>query len=184
MKKLQSELKNRILRYDGVSIVAPGEVPNLFMCGVQPSKIRVSHIDNDVRLFNENVIAAHRILAEDNSPISIPLKWDIPSSYLELNLEEHVIDLYERRISSLGYSADKLDASAERVALELIEIEKRGMTEFVKTVIFIVDTFKEAGIVWGVGRGSSCASYILFLLGLHLVDPIKFDISMDEFFHD
>ena len=58
------------------------------------------------------------------------------------------------------------------------------MTEFVKTVIFIVDTFKEAGIVWGVGRGSSCASYILFLLGLHLVDPIKFDISMDEFFHD
>jgi DNA polymerase III alpha subunit len=36
-------------------------------------------------------------------------------------------------------------------------------------------------IVWGVGRGSSVASYVLYLLGVHKVDSIKYGLDIREF---
>ncbi len=51
-----------------------------------------------------------------------------------------------------------------------------------KTLLYIIDTFKSQNVFWGVGRGSSCASYILYLIDLHLVDSVLYDIPMEEFF--
>jgi DNA polymerase III alpha subunit len=45
----------------------------------------------------------------------------------------------------------------------------------------MVDTFREEKIVWGVGRGSSVASYVLYLLGVHKVDSLKYNLNVDEF---
>jgi DNA polymerase III alpha subunit len=33
-----------------------------------------------------------------------------------------------------------------------------------------------------VGRGSSVASYVLFLIGVHKIDPIKYELPIEEFF--
>ena len=184
MRVLKTVLNDRILRYDGVNIVSPTQVPTLLMYGIQPSQIKVTEIDEDVRLFNQNVAAADKILAAVDEPISIPLRWSIPVEYLEIDLTEHVIRIYESRIQKLDYTSPQLNQAENRIAAELAEIERRGMVEFVKTVIYIISEFRKNGVVWGVGRGSSCASYVLFLLGLHLADPIKYDIPMDEFFHD
>jgi DNA polymerase III alpha subunit len=41
---------------------------------------------------------------------------------------------------------------------------------------------RDNNIVWGVGRGSSVASYVLYLLGIHKIDSIKYNLSPDEFF--
>ena len=46
----------------------------------------------------------------------------------------------------------------------------------------LVKRFEEDGVVWGVGRGSSVASYILFLIGIHNINPIKYNISPREFY--
>lgn len=184
MRDLKTNLNDRTLRYDGVNIVTPEQVPSLLMYGILPAQIKVTSIDDDVRMFNANVAAADQILLAIDEPISIPLRWTIPTKYLDLDLTEYVISIYESRLQKLNFSAHELELAENRIAAELVEIERRGMVEFVKTVIFIIDEFRKANVVWGVGRGSSCASYILFLLGLHLVDPIKFDIPMDEFFHD
>jgi DNA polymerase III alpha subunit len=40
---------------------------------------------------------------------------------------------------------------------------------------------KERNIVWGVGRGSSVASYVLFLIGTHKVDSVKYELDFNEF---
>lgn len=184
MRDLKTELNDRTLRYDGVNIVAPAQVPALLMYGIPPDQIKVTVADEDVCMFNANVAAADRILVAGNEPISIPLRWVIPAKYLEIDLTEYVIAVYENCAKKLNYTSSELDHAENRIVAELAEIERRGMVEFVKTVIFIIDEFRKANVVWGVGRGSSCASYILFLLGLHLVDPVRFDIPMDEFFHD
>jgi DNA polymerase III alpha subunit len=48
-------------------------------------------------------------------------------------------------------------------------------------LIYIIDTMRKNNIVWGVGRGSSVASYILYLLGVHKVDSVKYNLHIEEF---
>lgn len=45
----------------------------------------------------------------------------------------------------------------------------------------LIDKLKSDNKVWGVGRGSSCASYILYLLGVHDIDSVLYDIDFREF---
>jgi len=45
----------------------------------------------------------------------------------------------------------------------------------------MVDTFRKNNVVWGVGRGSSVSSYVLYLLGVHRVDSIKYKLNINEF---
>jgi DNA polymerase III alpha subunit len=48
-------------------------------------------------------------------------------------------------------------------------------------LIYVIDVMTEKNVVWGVGRGSSCSSYLLYLLGLHEVDPVKYEIEISDF---
>ncbi len=55
------------------------------------------------------------------------------------------------------------------------------MTKVLNLLLYLVDHFRTNKIVWGVGRGSSVASYILYLIGIHKVDSIKYDLDIGEF---
>jgi DNA polymerase III alpha subunit len=50
-----------------------------------------------------------------------------------------------------------------------------------KYLKYLVDTMRENNIVWGVGRGSSVASFVLFLLEVHRINSLYYDLSIDEF---
>ena len=106
------------------------------------------------------------------------LTWDVPSEFLSLDLTDYLV----KQLIAMGLSHST--PYAERLNAELQEIHFRGLDNLFKTLIYVVDTFKKNGTVWGVGRGSSCASLVLFLMGLHKVDPILYNIPMQEFFHD
>jgi DNA polymerase III alpha subunit len=56
------------------------------------------------------------------------------------------------------------------------------MHQFVRCLLYVTHRFKEDGVLWGVGRGSSCASLIMYLLGINKVDPVKYNIPAEEFF--
>ena len=64
---------------------------------------------------------------------------------------------------------------------DLTEFEKRGMSDLLRYMIYLVDFMRENNIVWGVGRGSSVASYILYLIGIHSVDSMKYNLDWREF---
>ena len=89
-----------------------------------------------------------------------------------------------QKLLALKLPDDKLEIYGRRVDNELAMIKKMNMAEFFRTLIYVVETLKSTKTVWGVGRGSSCASLVLYLIGLHRVDPVKFNIDMTEFFHD
>ena len=49
-------------------------------------------------------------------------------------------------------------------------------------LIYFVDTLRANNVVWGVGRGSSVASYVLFIIGVHKIDSVKYKLPINEFF--
>jgi DNA polymerase III alpha subunit len=69
----------------------------------------------------------------------------------------------------------------ERVTKELKLFVQHDMILLLKYVKYLVDTMRKNNIVWGVGRGSSVASYVLYLIGIHKVDSLKFSLDIKEF---
>lgn len=95
--------------------------------------------------------------------------WNIPAEYKALSVWNYLI------------VRCKTQEQRDRVELEFGEFEKRNMLTVLKFLIYFIDKLKENNIVWGVGRGSSVASYILFLIGVHRIDSIKYDLDIKEF---
>lgn len=184
--QLATELENRVLRYDGTNIICPEDVADVLLRGVQPTSLRVTHLNEDVQAFNANVPELDRIRVSEEEPVQLNFSWNLPEKYKTLILAEEVGRVLDARSEELygKYTSKQWDEMLTRITDELHEIETRGMTDFFRTVIYILDVFREKGVVWGVGRGSSCACYILFLFNLHSVDPIIYDIPPDEFFHN
>lgn len=103
----------------------------------------------------------------------------IDNSYLDhwyMPEEYKILDLYE-------YLLEKLpdDRNHGRMMEELYAFEERGMIPVLKFLIYLVDVCKKNNIVLGVGRGSSVASYVLYLIGVHKIDSIKYDLDIKEF---
>jgi DNA polymerase III alpha subunit len=70
----------------------------------------------------------------------------------------------------------------DRLVKELALFRQNNMIPVLKTMKYIVDTLRANNVVWGVGRGSSVASYVLHLIGIHKIDSVKYNLPIDEFF--
>lgn len=75
----------------------------------------------------------------------------------------------------------KTEAEHARVDEELVLFIQHGVYDVLFYLKYLVDTMRKNNIVWGVGRGSSVSSYILFLLGVHKIDSIKYNLDIKEF---
>lgn len=97
----------------------------------------------------------------------------------EFNIPQHYkdIDVYAYVMDKCRYGLDALDRVEEELAL----YEARNMYPVLQLMIYIVDTMRKSNIVWGVGRGSAVSSYVLFLIGIHKVDSIKYNLDIKEF---
>lgn len=184
MKPLASTLADRVLRFDGVSVINPEMVARCLTMGVSPAQLRVTEATWEIEQFNSHVSGENELRVDQPEPVNLDFRWQLPDEYLQMDLWDRIVDAYADRAADLDYGAQEEEQAGVRMELEYAEICKRGMVEFMKTVIYVIDTFRANNVVWGVGRGSSCASYILFLLGLHSVDCIKLQVPLEEFFHD
>ena len=169
-----TELKDRTLWYDGTNLVPPDFVPSLFLLGINQDNIVVTELNEDIILFNQLSDSEISVGKEKNKDFDF--SWNIPEKYKQINLENYLLKILSDRNLSEDY--------IHRVALEFIEVDKYSLHNLFRTLIFIIDTLKEKKQIWGVGRGSSSASLILHLIGLHEVDPVKYKIPLEEFFHD
>ena len=94
--------------------------------------------------------------------------WFIPDSYKNLNIIDYVLGLSPRE-------------NYERCFEELEEFKKRDMLPLLQYMVYLVDFMQENKIVWGVGRGSSVASYVLYLIGIHKINSIQYKLDWREF---
>lgn len=98
-----------------------------------------------------------------------PSHWFIPDEYYP-NLTEYL------------YGCCETQEQTDRVSQELALFIKNDMYDVLHVMKYIVDTLRANNVVWGVGRGSSVASYVLHLIGVHKIDSIKYNIPIEEFF--
>ena len=96
--------------------------------------------------------------------------WNMPKEYKYLDIEDW-----------LRKQAPPWDPETNRLEEELEEFKARNMLDLLRWMKYFVDTCRSKKLVWGVGRGSSVASYVLYLISVHKIDPIKYNLDWKEF---
>lgn len=96
-------------------------------------------------------------------------RWYLPSEYANMDIAKYVLDKCTN------------EEELQRAGDELIKFQERDMFILLKYLKYLVDTMRKHNIVWGVGRGSSVASFVLFLLEIHRINSLYYDLSIDEF---
>lgn len=96
-------------------------------------------------------------------------KWFMPDEYKNLDIKALILSLC------------KTPDETQRVNAELELFSKHNMINVLKYLKFLVDKMRVNNVVWGVGRGSSVASYSLYLLGVHKINSLKYNLDISEF---
>jgi DNA polymerase III alpha subunit len=95
--------------------------------------------------------------------------WRMPKEYKELDIAAYVLGLC------------KEEHELQRIGEELILYQERNLFDLLRYLKYLIDTLRKNNIVWGVGRGSSVASYVLFLIGVHKIDALYYQLDIEEF---
>jgi DNA polymerase III alpha subunit len=95
--------------------------------------------------------------------------WYMPDLYKQLDIAEYVVAMCD--------TPEKL----QRVGQELLLYQERGLFNLLRYLKYLVDLMRDNRVIWGVGRGSSVASYVLYLLGVHRIDSMYYDLDAAEF---
>lgn len=95
--------------------------------------------------------------------------WFMPDEYKDFEIVGFLLDQTQN------------EEQYQRVVDELVLYFQYDMIDLLCYLKYLVDTMRKNNIVWGVGRGSSVASFCLYLLGVHKINSIKYDLDIKEF---
>ena len=164
----------RFSNKDLIDMIYTGHVDKCHVVLCDPS--------DDIDKFNEAMRDQYLPELKQYIPIDVEQKdfdnalqseWFMPDEYKDLNVFKYVLGKAETPCEEIPHQ--------ERIWEELREYEARGMLDLLRYMIYLVDFMRENNIVWGVGRGSSVASYVLYLIGVHRIDSIQYDLDWREF---
>jgi DNA polymerase III alpha subunit len=97
------------------------------------------------------------------------LMWHMPQEYKESDIAQHILDLCDT------------DAELQRCGAELLLYQERNLFDLLRYLKYLVDVMTENKVVWGVGRGSSVASFVLYKLGIHRINSMYYNLDISEF---
>ena len=98
--------------------------------------------------------------------------WYMPDSYKKMDIAKFVLDQCHS------------DAELQRAGEELLKFQELDLLPLLQFMKYFVDTMRANNIVWGVGRGSSVASFVLYLIGVHKINSLYYDLDIKEFLKD
>jgi DNA polymerase III alpha subunit len=162
----------------GQIIFAQQDVCDLLMQGVAYATIHNMLVDSSIDLEKISTLVSNSqaLIAYNESTQSVTdfdrqqqQNWFMPEEYQQLDIAEHVLDLC------------KTQEQLQRVGEELLLYQEKNLLDLLRYLKYLVDTMKQNSVIWGVGRGSSVASYVLFLLGVHRIDSMYYDLDISEF---
>ena len=176
---LQTFLKMKTNQY-GEQIFSEDDVCDLLMQGFDASALAGLTTDAKLDLETaaailENVPAFVRYdemaaaLSQEEFDHRNQTEWFMPEQYKQLDIAEYVISLCQT------------DAELQRVGHELLLYQQRGLFDLLRYLKYLVDLMTEHRLIWGVGRGSSVASYVLYLLGVHQINSMYYELDPAEF---
>ena len=95
--------------------------------------------------------------------------WHMPEKYYQINVLEWLLDKCQN------------DKERSRVQMEYDLFEQKRFIRVLQFLIYFINTLRANNMVWGVGRGSSVASFCLFLIGVHKINPMFYNLDITEF---
>lgn len=169
------DLKNRRIFNDGTVICKNSALVEMLYSGLDIN-LAVSEPDSDVELYNQ----ADRLLDTDYGEITITNEqlfdnvnwfdyWTTPDPYADMDIEEYI------------YNRCKTTEEIVRVQKEMKLFKERNMLSVLCHLVYLTDFWRKNGIFWGVGRGSSVGSFVLYLIGINRINPLDFDIAIEDF---
>ncbi len=146
----------------------------------QDPTLDISKITLDTKLYNqaltklqidlpklpEQVLRNQTVLEFDKQNYNT---WHMPKSYKNIDVKTYLLDKCNT------------EEERDRVLIEYKLFEEKGFTKVLKFLIYFVDVLRSNNIVWGVGRGSSVSSFCLFLIGIHKINPLFYNLDYREF---
>jgi DNA polymerase III alpha subunit len=95
--------------------------------------------------------------------------WHMPNEYKQLDIAAYILAMCES------------EAELQRCGQELLLYQERDLFDLLRYMKYLVDTMQANQIVWGVGRGSSVASFVLYKLGVHRINSLHYNLDIKEF---
>jgi len=135
--------------------------------------------DTDISAVEELIGEVYNFKRYQKLDISVPeydaqnqITWHMPTEYKDMDIAKWIIEQCSTQ------------PQLQRVGEELLLFQERDLFDLLKYLKYLVDTMRDNGVIWGVGRGSSVASYVLYLIGIHRIDSMYYDLSIGEFLRD
>jgi DNA polymerase-3 subunit alpha len=95
--------------------------------------------------------------------------WFMPKEYIDFDIAKWVLEQCEG------------DAELQRAGKELMAFQERNLLPLLNFMYYLVQTMRKNNIVWGVGRGSSVSSFVLYKIGINRINPIYYSLDFSEF---
>lgn len=167
---------------DGTSSYQPAKLIEQIATNKIKGKYFVTEIDKYVHQYNA-IVDKDQQLAVKQDLDDLTFIWNIPFEYADVSVKQHIDELFIQQCADQKpkWSEQEMRARFKRVKKELELYHKLGFLDVLRAIIFIINTLSSKGIVWGVGRGSSVSSYVLYLIGAHDVDSFKYDLDINDF---
>jgi DNA polymerase III alpha subunit len=160
-------------------IFAEQDVCDLLMQGREPASLNRMLVDSSVNI--EHMVDFVDRMPEFIKHVGDPAvimtvfdqqaqaRWHMPEEYKQLDIAEYVLGLCTS------------EAELQRVGHELLLYQEKNLFNLLRYLKYLVDVMTENQVIWGVGRGSSVASYVLYKLGVHRIDSMFYELSPEEF---
>ena len=172
----------RFSNRDLIDMIYSGHVDKCHVVLCDPS--------NDIEKFNAAMREQYLPELQTYVPLDVDQKefdgvcqseWFMPEKYKELDIGAEIMSRLIHKLNIIDAYEMQETTEWQRVCEELEAFRERGMFDLLRYMIYLVDFMRENNIVWGVGRGSSVASYALYLIGVHRIDSIKYNLDWREF---
>lgn len=162
----------------GELIFSESDVCDLLMQGHDAASLSGMIVDESVKLdqWPDIIDPMPEFLAQRFHNQSVPefhqqqqTNWHMPEEYKKIDIAEHVLNLC------------KSEAELQRCGAELMLYQERDLFDLLRYLKYLVDVMQANRVIWGVGRGSSVASFVLYKLGVHRIDSLYYNLDIEEF---
>lgn len=162
----QDKKNKRILLKDGTSVLSAfGYAKNIVVGNEMEELVKVAECFDSLMYDKLN-----------RTDMSHPMNDVNPEPEDHSHTDDELTSLYEMAISSSRFD----DSNEQRLLVELDYFDRTKNIRFILKCVDLIEKFRQDKIVWGVGRGSACASYLCYVLYIHDIDPIRFSIPFKE----
>jgi DNA polymerase III alpha subunit len=162
----------------GELIFSEKDLADLVMRGHDLATFSNAIVDNsiDMELWPNTIDPMPKFVLQKNHTCTVvdfhaqqQKNWRMPDQYKTLDIAEYVLSLC------------KSQQELQRCGQELLLYQEKNLFDLLRYLKYLVDTMATNNIIWGVGRGSSVASYVLYKIGVHRIDSMYYNLDIGEF---